>query len=87
MIIELLKPNFHFMITKVEFYKRIKSIPKTIPSITGRASYTGFRIEDNILHFHRIFPKTNWNLNMEVRYRIYVKNSFINTSAIKKTRR
>lgn len=72
------------MISENEFYMRVKSIPKIIPSITGKASYTGFRIEGNTLYFYRVVPKTNWDLNLKELYRIYLKHSFINTSVIKK---
>jgi hypothetical protein len=72
------------MITKSEFIERVKAVPKTIPSKTGKASYTGFRIDGDTLYFHRVVPKTNWNLNLPELYRIYLSNSFINTSVIKK---
>ena len=71
------------MITEKEFIDRVKSMPTTIPSITGKAFYTGFRIEDDTLYFHRVVPKTNWNLNLKALYQIYSRNSFINTSVIK----
>ena len=72
------------MKSEKEFIERIKSVPTTIPSITGKAFYTGFRIEEDRLYFHRVVPKTNWNLNFKELYKIYCRNSFINTSVIKK---
>lgn len=72
------------MISENEFLERIKAIPKVIPSKTGKASYTGFRIDGDILYFHRIIPKTNWDLNLKVLYRVYANNNFINTSVVKK---
>ena len=71
------------MISENEFIDKVKSVPTTIPSITGKAFYTGFRIEEDTLYFHRIVPKTNWNLNLKELYQIYCHNSFINTSVIK----
>lgn len=72
------------MISEKEFFERARSIPETIPSITGKVFYTAFRIEADVLHFHRVIPKTNWELNLKELYRVYVNNSFINTSVIKK---
>ena len=71
------------MISEKQFIERVRSVSKVIQSITGKASYTGFRIEGNTLYFHRVVPKTNWNLNLKELYRIYNKHSFINTSVIK----
>ena len=72
------------MISEKEFINRVNAIPKTIPSISGKAAYAGFEIVDETLYFHRVVPKTNWDLNLKELYRIYTKNSFINTSVIKK---
>lgn len=72
------------MISEKEFIERVRSVPKMIPSITGKAAYTGFRIEADTLYFHRVVPKTNWDLNLKELYRIYLSKSFINTSVIKK---
>jgi hypothetical protein len=72
------------MISEKEFIERIICLPKVIPSKTGKASYTGFRIETNILHFHRVVPKTNWNLDLKELYHVYINNIFINTTVIKK---
>lgn len=72
------------MISEKEFNQRIQSLPKAIPSKTGKASYTGFRIEVGTLFFHRVVPKTNWELNLKDLYNIYNTNVFINTSVIKK---
>lgn len=72
------------MISEKEFLQRASNLPETIPSITGKAFYTGFRIEADILYFHRVVPKTNWALNLKELYRVYKNNGFINTSVIKK---
>jgi hypothetical protein len=72
------------MILEKEFIDRVRSIPKIIPSKSGKAFYTGFRIEGDILYFYRVVPKTNWNLNLKELYCIYRAHNFINTSVIKK---
>ena len=71
------------MISENEFYERVKSIPKTIPSISGKAFYNGFRIEGNSLYFHRVVPKTNWILNPKELYRTYISIiNFLNSSIV-----
>jgi len=72
------------MISEKEFIGRVKTVPKTIPSLTGKAAYTDFRIEGDTLYFHRVVPKTNWDLNLKELYCIYINHNFINTSVIKK---
>lgn len=72
------------MISEKEFLIRVRNLPKTIPSKTGKASYSGFKIEGNTLYFYRVVPKTNWNLDLKELYRVYTGNNFINTSVIKK---
>lgn len=72
------------MISEIDFFKKVRYIAQIIPSKTGKASYTGFSIEGDTLYFHRVVPKTDWNLNLKELYRIYRKHSFINTSVIKK---
>lgn len=72
------------MITEKEFIKRIQALPKTIPSKTGMAAYTGFTIQGDMLYFHRVIPRTDWILDLKELYRIYSRNSFINTAVIKK---
>ncbi len=67
------------MISEKEFIDRVRSVSKTISSKTGKAAYTGFRIEGNTLYFHRVVPKTNWDLNLKELYHIYISNDFINT--------
>lgn len=71
------------MLTENEFFERVKALPNIILSVTGKASYTGFRIEGVTLYFHRVVPKTDWNLNLKELYNIYTNYSFINTSIIK----
>jgi hypothetical protein len=71
------------MITKKEFVERIKKLPKTIPSKTKQASYTAFKLQNDILSFHRVNPKTDWELNISELYDIYCNEGFINTSVIK----
>jgi len=72
------------MISEKEFISRINNIPKKIRSKTGKAAYTGFRIENDTLYFHRVVPKTNWTLSLSNLYKIYIEKKFINTSVIKK---
>jgi hypothetical protein len=71
------------MITKKEFIERVLNLPIKIPSKTGKASYTDFRLENNVLYFQRVNPKTNWDLDIEVLWSIYTTQPFINTTVIK----
>ena len=71
------------MISEKQFIERVRSVSKVIQSITGKASYTGFRIEGDTLYFHRVVPKANWDLNLKELYQIYTRHRFINTSVIK----
>ncbi len=72
------------MISEKIFIERIYNIPNTILSKTGTASYTGFKIDGELLHFHRVVPKTNWNLNLKTIYQVYLRNDFINTAVVKR---
>lgn len=72
------------MISEKIFFELVRSLKNPISSITGKASYSGFRIEGDTLNFYRVVPKTNWKVNLKDLYRIYKNNSFINTSVIKK---
>jgi hypothetical protein len=74
---------FSMIISKHEFFERIKQIPILIPSKTNTASYTGFVIDGNILSFYRVIPKTHWSLDLEKLYRVYSTQSFINTTVLK----
>ncbi|RYY47084.1 MAG: hypothetical protein EOO06_13205 [Chitinophagaceae bacterium] len=71
------------MLTKNEFYQKIKALPKRIPSKTGRGSYGEWELVDNILNFTRLEKDTRWNLDVDVLYDLYRKNKFINTIVIK----
>jgi len=71
------------MFTNSDFRKRIMQLPITIPSKTGKANYTSFNLDGDILSFHRNVPKTNWNLSVSELYSIYRTRKFINTSVIK----
>ena len=63
--------------------KRLKQIPSIILSKTGKASHTSFKISGNTLHFIRVNPKTDWELNIDMLYKVYSTQSFIITSVIK----
>ena len=71
------------MLSEKEFVDKIKQLPNTILSKTKKAAYSSFKLEGNILHFKRVNPKTDWDLNIIQLYRIYSTNKFINTSIIK----
>lgn len=72
------------MLTKTEFYKKVNELKDPIPSVTGKAFYSGFRFEGNILSFHRVIPRTNWKLDVDVLFTIYITYDFINTSVVKR---
>lgn len=71
------------MVNKTDFFERNKKLPEQIPSKTGTALYSGFKLEENILHFHRVEPQTNWSLDVEQLWNIYCTQEFINTTVVK----
>ena len=71
------------MISKAEFTSKVKSLPKTILSKTGDASYTNFGLQGSVLTFERVNTGEHWELNIDELYDIYRANSFINTTVIK----
>ncbi len=71
------------MINKTEFLERIKKLPEQIPSKTGTAFYSGFKLEGNILNFHRVNPQTNWSLDVDQLWQVYCTQEFINTTVVK----
>jgi hypothetical protein len=71
------------MISKTEFINQIESLPKTILSKTGDASYTNFSLRGSILAFDRVNTGEHWELNIDELYDIYNANRFINTTVIK----
>ncbi len=50
------------MFSKSEFIDEIIAMRPTIHSKTKAASYTGFRLEDDTLHFVRINTGKSWHL-------------------------
>ena len=68
---------------KSEFYQKLKKIKGTIPSITGRASYSKFELRENLLWFIRNKTGKDWNLNVEDLYKAYKKLDEINTVIIR----
>lgn len=71
------------MLTEKKFRAEIENMPKAIPSKTGKASYTSFKSDGDILHFTRVRTKKRWRLDMKLLYKIYTTNKFINTSVVK----
>lgn len=72
------------MVSKNDFLNRINDLPGVIPSISGKASYSKFVLKGSILSFQRNNPKTNWVLDIEMLWKVYKTQNFINTSVIKK---
>ena len=71
------------MITKNEFINRIQNLPKTIPSKSGKASYTDFILKGNNLSFKRVEPQSNWVLDIELLWKVYSTQQYINTTVVK----
>ena len=70
------------MITKNEFYQRVKALPKQILSKRGKR-YSEWDLQGNILHFTRMDQGTRWNLDVDVLYNVYKQYAFINTTVVK----
>lgn len=66
------------MISKTEFYKRVKRLRK-IRSVTGRASYSNFTLEHDNLIFQRVNTKQYWKLNLDELYSVYKTEKYFNT--------
>ena len=64
--------------------ERIRHLPITIPSVTGKALYTDFVLKDTILHFRRVNPGTHWSVDINSLWEVYSTQDFINTTVIKK---
>ena len=73
------------MISREQFCKRLNNLPTVIPSKTGKASYSEFRVVNPIFHFKRNETGQYWDLDIDVLYSVYLKNDFINTTVVKET--
>ncbi|MEO6233051.1 MAG: hypothetical protein ABJB11_16945 [Ferruginibacter sp.] len=71
------------MISREQFYKRLNNLPAVIPSKTGKASYSEFRVINSTLHFKRNETGEYWDLDIDVLYSVYLRNDFINTTVVK----
>lgn len=69
--------------TKQDFIVQLSNL-KRVTSITGKASYSSFKVMDNKLHFIRENNQTNWAINIDQLYEAYSNLDFINTVAIRK---
>lgn len=71
-------------LSKVEFHQLILSLPKTILSKTGSASYSEFKTNGKLLSFKRVNTGEKWKLNLDELYEAYKNLNHINTIKIKK---
>jgi hypothetical protein len=71
------------MLSFQQFQDAIFSMPVTIPSKTGKASYADFNLADETLSFIRVNTDVLWELNIKELYSLYSTNEFINTTVVK----
>jgi hypothetical protein len=72
-----------FMKTKAELIRQIKEFDK-ISSKSGRASYSNFKVNGDLVHFIRDNTKQRWSLDIDVVYNVYRKEKRINTVVLKR---
>ena len=56
---------------------------KSIPSKTGRVSYSSFKIEMNTISFKRDNVNTIWKIDIDKLYRAYTELDYIDTKNIR----
>jgi hypothetical protein len=67
-----------------EFIAAIDTLKEPIFSKTGRASYSGLKRTDNVLHFKRDKTAQVWHINLDELYEAYRNLDSINTKTIRK---
>lgn len=70
------------MLDNVSFVELVKKV-KSYKSITGRASYTNCRVEQDVLHFIRKNTGKTWKIHLLEAYEVYLKEEVINTSVLR----
>jgi hypothetical protein len=72
------------MKTKKQLLDNIRAFPKKIGSTTGKATYSNFKVEGELIHFKRDNTGQPWQLDIGPVYDVYLKERFINTTVLRK---
>jgi hypothetical protein len=71
------------LLNKQQFTEALTRLPKKVSSKSGKASYSQFRQEGNMLVFKRDNTGYEWSINIDELFTAYQQLDFINTNNIR----